>query len=161
MCDVNHTMPSGIATAGNNKPAVLPYRILIVDDEPDITLSLKVGLEQEQEGEEEKEEVRTGRRGFVVDTSNDPVQTLSHFKPGVYDLLVIDIKMPKMNGFELYKEIRKIDDNVKVCFLTAGEIYYDEYRRVFPKLNIRCFASKPISTKELANRIKEEIVQQQ
>ena len=109
----------------------------------------------------EQEEVGTGRREFVVDTSNDPIQTLSHFKPGVYDLLVIDIKMPKMNGFELYKEIRKIDDNVKVCFLSAAEIYYDEYRRVFPKLNMRCFATKPISTKELANRIKEEITQQQ
>jgi YesN/AraC family two-component response regulator len=79
---------------------------------------------------------------------------------GVYDLLVIDIKMPKMNGFELYKEIRKIDDNVKVCFLTAFEIYYNEYRRTFPKLNIRCFATKPIPTKDLANRIKEEIAQQ-
>lgn len=111
-----------------------------------------MGLEQKEE-----EEVGTGQRGFVVDTSNDPVQTLSHFKPGVYDLLVIDIEIPKMNGFELYKEIRKIDDNVKVCFLSAGEIYYDEYSRVFPKLNIRCFATKPISTKELANRIKEEI----
>ena len=137
---------------------MLPYRILIVDDEPDVTLSLKMGLEQEEK--KEKEEAATGRRGFVVDTSNNPVKTLSKFKPGVYDLLVIDIKMPKMNGFELYKEIRKIDDNVKVCFLTAFEIYYNEYRRTFPKLNIRCFATKPISTKDLANRIKEEIAQQ-
>jgi two-component system, OmpR family, response regulator ChvI len=158
MCDVNHTIPAAIATEGNNKPAMLPYRILIVDDEPDVTLSLKMGLEQEEK--KEKEEAGTGRRGFVVDTSNDPVKTLSQFKPGVYDLLVIDIKMPKMNGFELYKEIRKIDDNVKVCFLTAFEIYYNEYRKTFPKLNIRCFATKPISTKDLANRIKEEIAQQ-
>src|SRR6187397_3039143 len=102
MCHVNHTIPAAIATEGNNKPAMLPYRILIVDD-----------------------------------ASNNPVKTLSKFKPGVYDLLVIDIKMPKMNGFELYKEIRKIDDNVKVCFLTAFEIHYNEYRRTFPKLNIR------------------------
>jgi DNA-binding response OmpR family regulator len=158
MCDVNHTIPAAIATEGNSKPAMLPYRILIVDDEPDVTLSLKMGLEQEEK--KEKEEAGTGRRGFVVDTSNDPVKTLSQFKPGVYDLLVIDIKMPKMNGFELYKEIRKIDDNVKVCFLTAFEIYYNEYRKTFPKLNIRCFPTKPISTKDLANRIKEEIAQQ-
>jgi two-component SAPR family response regulator len=62
--------------------------------------------------------------------------------------------------FELYKEIRKIDDNLKVCFLTASEIYYNEYRRTFTKLNIRCFTTKPISRKDLANRIKEEIAQQ-
>jgi PleD family two-component response regulator len=75
MCDVNHTIPAAIATEGNNKPAMLPYRILIVDDELDVTLSLRMGLEQEEK--KEKEEAATGRRGFVVDTSNNPVKTLS------------------------------------------------------------------------------------
>ena len=62
-----------------------------------------------------------------------------------------------MNGFELYKEIRKLDDKIKVCFITAFEIYQDEFRRIFPKLDVRCFARKPVSINELANIIKAEL----
>src|SRR5919112_746897 len=84
-----------------------PYRIiLIVDDEPDITSSLKMGLEY---------------NGFEVHTFNDSIEALSNFKAGLYDLVLLDIKMPKMNGFELCQEIKKEDEKVKVCFLTAFE----------------------------------------
>jgi DNA-binding response OmpR family regulator len=62
--------------------------------------------------------------GFVVDTFNDPQVAISNFKTDLYDLLLIDIGIPKMNGFEFYKEIRKIDDKVKVCFFKASEAYY-------------------------------------
>ena len=86
-------------------------RILIVDDEPDITFVFKIGLED---------------NGFVVDTFNDPQLAISNFKTNLYDLLLIDIGIPKMNGFELYREIRKIDDKVKACFFTASEAYYYE-----------------------------------
>ena len=82
-------------------------RILIVDDEPDITFVFKIGLED---------------NGFVVDTFNDPQQAISNFKADLYDLLLIDIEIPKMNGFEFYREIKKIDHKVKVCFLTASEM---------------------------------------
>lgn len=119
------------------------YRIiLIVDDEPDITSSLKMGLEY---------------NGFEVHTFNDPVEALSNFKAGSYDLVLLDIKMPKMNGFELCQEIKKEDEKVKVCFLTAFEPSYEEFRRRFPKLNVSCFTSKPISIYDLAKRIKEEL----
>ncbi|HKG29649.1 MAG TPA: response regulator, partial [Nitrososphaeraceae archaeon] len=90
-----------------------PYRkILIVDDEPDITSSLKMGLEY---------------NGFEVQTFNDPVEALSNFKASSYDLVLLDIKMPKMNGFELCQEIKKEDEKVKVCFLTAFEPSHEEF----------------------------------
>jgi DNA-binding NtrC family response regulator len=83
-------------------------RILIVDDEPDLTLAFKLGLED---------------NGFEVDTFNDPHIALSAFKSkSSYDLALIDIKMPEMSGFELYNEMKKIDDQVKVCFITAFDL---------------------------------------
>ena len=122
--------------------ANVPLRILIVDDEPDITITLKMGLES---------------KGFQVDTFNDSKDALLHFRPGSYDLLLSDINMPNLNGFELYSKIRDIDEKIRVCFITAFEVYYDEFRRVFPKLNVRCFANKPISIDTLAEIIIEEI----
>ena len=122
--------------------ANVPLRILIVDDEPDITITLKMGLES---------------KGFQVDTFNDSKDALLHFRPGSYDLLLSDINMPNLNGFELYSKLREIDEKIRVCFITAFEVYYDEFRRVFPKLNVRCFANKPISIDTLAEIIIEEI----
>ena len=115
---------------------------MLVDDEPDITLALRLGLESQ---------------GFQVDAFNDATEALSNFRFGLYDLLLLDIKMPNMNGFELYNEMKKIDGKVKICFLTAFEIYYDEFRRELPKVNVRRFARKPISIDELAMIIKEEL----
>ena len=98
---------------------------------------------------------------------NDPIQALSDFKTGLYDLALIDYKMPNMNGFELYREIRKIDDKVKVCFVTAFEVYYEELKNRFQPSSIaspehkeedvRCFLQKPIDIDELIKRIKEEL----
>jgi len=116
-------------------------KILIVDDEPDITLSLKVYLEQQ---------------GFQADAFTDPVDALAKFKAGFYHLLILDIKMPYMNGFELYKEIKKRDQTVKVFFLTAlSEMHdYDVYKmEVFPKEGERYFIAKPIENEELLRRI--------
>jgi DNA-binding response OmpR family regulator len=80
-------------------------KILIVDNEPDINLSLKIFLEEND---------------FEVDTFEDPIIAIDNFRKGVYDLLILDVVMPKMHGFELYRKIRKIDNEVKICFLTAG-----------------------------------------
>jgi DNA-binding response OmpR family regulator len=118
-------------------------RILLVDDEEDITFSLRIGLEG---------------NGFVVDTFNDPEEALSNFKAGLYDLLLIDVKMPNMNGFELYQEIEKIDDKPKVCFITAFEVYYKSLRELFPTVKVDCYIKKPITTDELVRRIKSELV---
>lgn len=110
-------------------------KLLIVDNEPDINLSLKMYLED---------------NSFDVDTFEDPITALDNFRKGTYDLLILDILMPKMHGFELYKEIRKIDSEVKICFLTAGDTCYDTYTDIFAK-NI--FIRKPIQNQDLVKRI--------
>ena len=119
-------------------------RILIVDDEPDITSSFKEALRD---------------NGFEqVETANDPLLALKNFKAGSYDLLIIDIVMPEMDGFSLYEEIRKIDKKVKVCFITAFEINYQALRAVFPAIDdIGCFIRKPIDMDDLVKRINAEI----
>ena len=124
---------------------MLKNRILIVDDEPDIAQVLKMGLE---------------KNGFAVDTYNDPLDVISNFKVDSYDLLLIDIKMPKMNGFELYNKLHQIDEKAKICFITAYELYYDEFKRVFPKIKVECFIRKPVSINNLARVIKYELQQQ-
>jgi two-component system, OmpR family, response regulator ChvI len=113
-------------------------RILIVDDEPDITFVFKMGLED---------------NGFVVDTFNDPQLALSNFKNGLYDLLLIDIGIPKMNGFEFYREIKKIDHKAKVYFLTAGETFYGAHQDIFDTLDANCFIRKPVENKEVIARL--------
>ena len=117
-------------------------KILLVDDERDITIAFRVSLES---------------NGFIVDTFNDPEEALSNFKAELYDLLLIDIKMPKMNGFELYQEIAKVDNRAKVCFITAFEVYYKSLRQLFPSANVDCFIKKPITTDELVQRIRTEL----
>jgi len=113
-------------------------KILLVEDEEDIAKSLKAGLE---------------RKGFQVDTFTDPTQALAKYKPHAYDLLLIDIRMPKMNGFELVREIRKVDDDSEVWFLTAFEVYYEEFKKMFPNLDVKNFIRKPVSLNELSSRI--------
>jgi DNA-binding response OmpR family regulator len=75
---------------------------------------------------------------------------LENFKAAYYDLLILDIRMPKMNGFELYREIKKLDNKVKVCFLTAGEMYYGIYTDIFDENQ---FIRKPIENQELIKRL--------
>ena len=118
-------------------------RILVVDDEPDVNLTLKVSLED---------------KGFKVDAFDDALLALDNFKAGVYGLLILDIKMPEMNGFELYREIKKIDNKVKVCFLTAlNELHdYEAFRKeAFPKVGERYFIQKPIENEEMIKRVNE------
>ena len=116
-------------------------RILIVDDESDITTALKIYLEIQ---------------GFQVDAFTDPVNALAQFKADFYQLLILDIKMPDMNGFELFTEIKKKDKTIKVFFLTAlSEMHdYDAYKKeVFPKEGERYFIAKPIENDEILKRI--------
>jgi DNA-binding response OmpR family regulator len=93
--------------------------------------------------------------GFKVDTFTDPLLALENFKEeaGQYDMIILDIKMPEMNGFELYRQIKKIDDKAKVCFLTAGEMYYGVYTDIFNRLGVKCFIQKPVENKELIARL--------
>jgi DNA-binding response OmpR family regulator len=110
-------------------------RIFVVDDEPDICLTLTNVLED---------------NGFVVHAFDDPLLALEYFRKDLYDLLILDIKMEKMNGLQLYREIKKIDNKVKVCFLTARA-----FMDVFNDLKENQFIQKPIENKELIKIINE------
>jgi DNA-binding response OmpR family regulator len=94
---------------------------------------------------------------FDLYTSANPVEALSNFKPHFYDLLLLDINMPKMNGFELCKRILEIDVNVRICFITAGDTNIDALREVYPTLSIGCFIKKPVTIENLAKRLLAEL----
>ena len=113
-------------------------RILAVDDEPDVNITLHKVLE---------------KNGFIVDSYENPFLALENFKPHYYDLLILDIKMPKMSGFSFYREIKKRDDKLKICFLTAGDMYYGSYSDIFSSLPANCFIRKPITNEELLKHI--------
>lgn len=96
-------------------------------------------------------------RSFDVYASTDPLDALSNFKPDFYDLLLVDINMPKMNGFELCQRILEIDVNVRICFITAGDTNIEALREVYPTLNIGCFIKKPVTIDQLVKRIRAEL----
>ena len=145
-------------------------RILIVDDEEDVTFFLKEALED--------------YGGFEVVTFNDPLVALSSFndnnKPSAYDLILLDIKMPNMDGFELYQELQKRIDaetavvardssissadqakngkKTKICFMTAFEVYFEALKELFPdSYPSMCFIKKPSSAQDLIKRISKEL----
>ena len=117
-------------------------RIMVVDDEVDISIMFKSGLE---------------RGGYVVDVFNDPLQALSYFKPEYYDLLLLDVRMPKMSGFELCSQLRKQDKTAKVCFISAFEIHEEEMKKYLLDEVEKCIVKKPVSMKELVRIIGKEM----
>jgi DNA-binding response OmpR family regulator len=119
-------------------------RILIVDDEYDIALAFKIGLED---------------YGFAVDVFNDALEALVNFSKSKYNLLLLDIKMPKLNGIEFYLKMKEIDDKAQVCFITASETYYYEnlIKKIFNLLNTRSLFRKPIKLKELIKALEKEL----
>ena len=121
-------------------------RVLLVDDESDITASLNMALVD---------------YGFEIDSYNDPLAALSNFKPSYYDLVILDVKMPEMNGIELYRELEKIHSQIKVCFITAaGETYYEpltEKAEEYCRIHKDMFLQKPFSNKKLVEEIKKRI----
>jgi two-component system, OmpR family, response regulator ChvI len=135
----NSTAASTITNNINNMNSNRLKRILIVDDEQDIISVFRMVLEMND---------------FEVDAYNDPLLALSNFKQNAYDLVILDIRMPVINGFELYKEIRKVDDKVKVCFMTAFDDYRQEFKKSFPMLDeIKCFIRKPKAVEDLVNHV--------
>jgi DNA-binding response OmpR family regulator len=119
-------------------------KVLFVDNEPDMTTMLKMALEWV---------------GFSIDTFNDPLLALKSFKPNSYDLVMLDIMMPKMNGFELYEQLKRADPGAKVCFLTASDETYREQLRKerYYELNRNLFLEMPLPTKEIIAEIMKRI----
>jgi DNA-binding response OmpR family regulator len=114
-------------------------KILVVDDEPDLTMLSRLALEDD---------------GFKVDTFNDAQEALLNYRPDYYDLAILDIKMPKMDGFELYDEIKKKDHKAKICFFTASELYYEKFRKKeYDAIDKTLFIQKPINTEELLEEV--------
>jgi DNA-binding response OmpR family regulator len=128
---------------------MIKNRILIVDDEDDINLLFKMVLED---------------NGFKVDTFNDPLVALQNFTAGSFDLLLLDMLMPKMSGFELYQKIRMLDDKVKICFLTASGINHEEFKKKVASATAtmnsteNCFIIKPIENEELIKIVKSQLL---
>ena len=114
-------------------------RVLVVDDEKDIASVCHMILED---------------AGFEVDVFTDPIVALTSFKSSYYDLVILDIKMPNMDGFELYKKIKELDDKVKVCFLTASEMFYELFRsKEYSSIDSDLFIHKPIGNKDLVQKV--------
>jgi len=114
---------------------------MVVDDEPDITSGIQGCL----------------RNRYSVDSFNDPLDALSNFRRGRYDMVLIDIKMPKMNGFDLHKAMYAIDPEVKYCYITAFEIRASEFKKLFPTTKVTGFLRKPFSADELVDLLEAEL----
>jgi DNA-binding response OmpR family regulator len=114
----------------------------MVDDETDVNYTFETVLEE---------------NGFMVDSFENPVLALNNFKPDLYDLVILDIKMPDMDGFKLYEEMRKVDNKFKVCFLTASEMFYEQYRAAHSIITSKDYPviQKPIKNEELIRQINE------
>src|SRR5215203_7564958 len=117
-------------------------KILLVNNEIDITYALENALEN---------------YGFKVDSFNDPILALDNYQIHFYDLVILDIKMPKMDGFELYVKLKEKDPKVKICFLTASEMYYEKFRKARDEfgriIGEDYFIQKPIKNEDLIKRL--------
>jgi len=117
--------------------------ILVVDDEYDINLTLILN------------DSILNQSGFKVYSFTNPLIALESIKPGFFGLAILDVKMPVMNGFSLYNEIRKVDDKIKICFLTAAtDVYYEVFRKeAFPHIDENFIIRKPIENDLLLEKI--------
>jgi DNA-binding response OmpR family regulator len=137
---------AGIDDSGSGKPLTRQIKLLLVDDEPDIISSFKKGLEV---------------YGYTVDAYTDPELALVNFRPNTYHLLLLDINMPKMDGFKLFQQIEKKDPKARVFFVTAYEtMYFDAFRELFPDLDIGSFVRKPISIEKLSKQIESRLLEE-
>ena len=134
----------------NGPSSFLKKRVLVVDDEVDITTIFKLALE---------------KVNLQVDVYNDPLLALTDYRAGMYDLLLFDIRMPGMNGFELYSKIKDLEDvgkkvkngKPRVCFVTAFEEFRSEFKETFPAVEeVDCFLKKPIPMPDLVMKVKSQ-----
>jgi len=115
-------------------------RILLVDDERDLNVAIRIVLEE---------------NGFKVDSFTDPSQALENFTADLYDLVILDVKLPGMDGFSLYTKIKKLDDEVRICFLTAADkAYYENLKKHYSSIKENCVIHKPVDNESLLEVIK-------
>jgi CheY-like chemotaxis protein len=131
--------------ANTSQPfAVEKKKILVVNDEPDVTSMLKMTLE---------------RVGLRVDTFNDPVLALKSYKPHLYDLVILDVIMPELDGLELYTQLKRKDSGINICFLTASSEPYREelLKEKYNQLSRDLFLEMPLPTSELIREVKKRL----
>jgi CheY-like chemotaxis protein len=127
----------------SSKASDSQHKIMIVDDNQDIARLFAITLQD---------------NGFAVDVFNDSFSALANYKAGIYDLLLLDIRMPGMNGYELYQKIRDVDDKVEVCFITAYEEFLHDFKRLFQGLEeVDCFVTKPVEMHNLVKIVKSKL----
>ena len=115
-------------------------RILLVDDEHDVNVTIRIVLEE---------------KGFKVDSFTDAFQALKNFTAGLYDLVLLDVKLPAMDGFSLCEEMKKLDNKVRICFLTAADrTYYEILRKHYPSIKENYVIHKPVDNDSLLSLIK-------
>jgi CheY-like chemotaxis protein len=136
-----------IETEAKEQPPFIK-KILVVDDDPDFTLTFKAGLEGYRYG---------GKKRFEVSTYNDPLLVLKEFKPHFYDLLLTDIDMPNMNGFQLCEKLLELDVNIRVCFMSALELNIQALREVYPNVSFGCYIEMPVTIEYLIKRLSAEL----
>jgi DNA-binding response OmpR family regulator len=118
--------------------------ILLVDDEPDICMAYQIVLQD---------------AGYECNVYTDPVKALQEFRAGYYDLILLDIKMPVLDGYELCRKIREQDKAVRICFITVSEMIYENFRsQHYPELSDIFYIQKPISNEELIERVSKIIM---
>jgi DNA-binding response OmpR family regulator len=125
-------------------------RILIVDDDPDITFTFKKAFQ-------EASRIGGNKTSFHVNIYNDALVALSEFKPDYYDLMLVDINMPEMNGFEFSVKVLEMDANPRICFMSSGLINQEALREQYPSLSFGCFINKPVSMENLIRIVKSEL----
>jgi CheY-like chemotaxis protein len=157
------TDPKYLQSQGSNLDVVIeaekkedlrsPYikRILVVDDDPDLTLTFKAALDGRCYGDADK------KKRFEAYTYNDPLSVLKEFKPHFYDLLLTDIYMPNMNGFQLCEKILELDVNIRVCLMSALAVNIQALRELYPNVNLGCYIEKPVTLKYLIKRLSAEL----
>jgi len=116
--------------------------IIVIDDDIGTALFFKICLEDE---------------GYQVNIYNDPNSLLEEFEPGIYDLLITDIRMPRINGFELASRIRIMDRKIKICLATAFEEYYESIIKTYTDLSFNCIIRKPINKDKFLEIIKNRL----
>jgi two-component system catabolic regulation response regulator CreB/two-component system response regulator ChvI len=136
--------PLTINDGGSGKSISRKIKLLLVDDEPDVISSFKIGLEA---------------YGYIVDAFTGPELALVNFRPETYHVLLLDINMPKMDGFKLFQQIEKKDPKARVFFVTAYETYFEAFKEIFPDLDIGSFVRKPISIEKLAKQIESKLLE--
>ena len=140
------------AKTSKKKEKLSPFvkRILVVDEDPDTVFTFKKVFE-------EANRIGGNKTSFQVKAYIDPLVALLEFKPDYYDLMLVDINMAEMNGFDFCMKILELDANPRFCFMSSGLINQEALREQYPSLSIGCFIKKPITMENLIRKVKAEL----